>query len=85
MRLPPLPSLASVAVLVIVVVALLSGGGGGDGSADGDAPAGPVRAPVVRGVDGDTIVVRLDGAEEDVRFIGVDTPESVKPDTPVQC
>ncbi len=85
MRLPPLPSLASVAVLVIIVVALLSGGGGGDGSADGDAPAGPVRAPVVRGVDGDTIVVRLDGADEDVRFIGVDTPESVKPDTPVQC
>jgi len=83
MRLPPLPSLASVAVLVIVVVALLAGGGG-DESAD-EAPSGPVRAPVVRGVDGDTIVVRVDGEEEDVRFIGVDTPESVKPDTPVQC
>jgi micrococcal nuclease len=42
-------------------------------------------ATVVRAVDGDTIEVRIDGTEEDVRYIGVDTPESVKPDTPVQC
>jgi micrococcal nuclease len=42
-------------------------------------------AYVTRVVDGDTIEVRLDGAEEDVRYIGVDTPETVKPDTPVQC
>jgi micrococcal nuclease len=36
-------------------------------------------------VDGDTIEVRLDGRDEYVRLIGVDTPETVKPDTPVQC
>ena len=36
-------------------------------------------------VDGDTIRVRLDGRTERVRYIGVDTPESVKPGTPVQC
>lgn len=42
-------------------------------------------AYVVRAVDGDTIEVRLDGRLEDVRYIGVDTPETVKPDTPVQC
>jgi micrococcal nuclease len=42
-------------------------------------------AYVSRVVDGDTVEVRLDGAEEDVRYIGVDTPETVKPDTPVQC
>jgi micrococcal nuclease len=36
-------------------------------------------------VDGDTIEVRIGGQEEDVRLIGVDTPETVKPDTPVQC
>lgn len=42
-------------------------------------------AYVTRAVDGDTIEVRLDGAAEDVRYIGVDTPETVKPDTPVQC
>jgi micrococcal nuclease len=40
---------------------------------------------VVRVVDGDTIVARVDGRDEYVRYIGVDTPETVKPDTPVQC
>lgn len=47
----------------------------------------PASAPafVTRVVDGDTIEVRLDGRREDVRYIGVDTPETVKPDTPVQC
>lgn len=49
--------------------------------------AGPAAASVrvSRVVDGDTIEVRLDGRSEDVRLIGVDTPETVKPDTPVQC
>jgi micrococcal nuclease len=42
-------------------------------------------AIVTRVVDGDTIEVRLDGEVEDVRYIGVDTPETVKPGTPVQC
>jgi micrococcal nuclease len=36
-------------------------------------------------VDGDTIVVLMDGKKETVRFIGVDTPETHKPNTPVQC
>jgi micrococcal nuclease len=42
-------------------------------------------ALVTRVVDGDTIEVRIGGRSEDVRLIGVDTPETVKPDTPVQC
>jgi micrococcal nuclease len=46
-------------------------------------PAGQAR--VVRVVDGDTIVVRIDGHNEDVRLIGVDTPEEKKPNTPVEC
>lgn len=36
---------------------------------------------VVRVVDGDTIVVNYNGTEEKVRLIGVDTPESVHPDS----
>ncbi|HKR81971.1 MAG TPA: thermonuclease family protein [Candidatus Saccharimonadales bacterium] len=36
-------------------------------------------------VDGDTIAVTMDGKVEKVRFIGVDTPETHKPNTPVQC
>ncbi|MCW2994474.1 MAG: thermonuclease family protein [Conexibacter sp.] len=56
---------------------------------DGDAaPAGARIARVVRVVDGDTLLVALGGAggaRERVRLIGIDTPETVKPDTPVQC
>ncbi len=47
-------------------------------------PAG-AHAHVTRAVDGDTIEARIDGRLEDVRYIGVDTPETVKPGTPVQC
>jgi micrococcal nuclease len=49
------------------------------------APA-VLHGRVLRAVDGDTLEVRLrGGAVETVRLIGVDTPETVKPDTPVQC
>jgi micrococcal nuclease len=44
-----------------------------------------VRGEVTRIVDGDTIHVDLGGTDETVRYIGIDTPESVKPGTPVQC
>jgi micrococcal nuclease len=47
--------------------------------------AGGASARVTRVVDGDTIEVRLEGREEKVRLIGIDTPESVEPGTPVQC
>ncbi len=39
---------------------------------------------VVKVVDGDTIKVTIDGKEENVRLIGVDTPETVHPSKPVQ-
>ncbi|MBX4197323.1 thermonuclease family protein [Candidatus Saccharibacteria bacterium] len=38
-----------------------------------------------RYVDGDTIDVNMNGSVETIRFIGVDTPETHKPNTPVQC
>ena len=41
---------------------------------------------VVRVVDGDTILVRGPGGRtEDVRLIGIDTPETVDPRRPVGC
>jgi micrococcal nuclease len=43
-------------------------------------------AVVTRVVDGDTVKVRMPGGATDtVRYIGMDTPESVKPGVPVQC
>jgi micrococcal nuclease len=51
----------------------------------GETPPRSAAAYVLRAVDGDTIEVRVDGRREDVRYIGIDTPETVKPGTPVQC
>ena len=70
---------------MLVAAALLGGGAAlvGDSSPgeEGDA----TRARVLRVVDGDTILVRMDGRRERVRYIGIDTPESVAPDQPVEC
>jgi micrococcal nuclease len=44
-----------------------------------------VNAVVVRVVDGDTVVMKVATKEERVRLIGIDTPETVDPDRPVQC
>ncbi|HEU4402072.1 MAG TPA: thermonuclease family protein [Candidatus Polarisedimenticolia bacterium] len=45
---------------------------------------GEERGLVLRTVDGDTLVVRIDGRAEKVRLIGVNAPESVDPRRPVQ-
>jgi micrococcal nuclease len=42
-------------------------------------------AVVVRVVDGDTIIASVGGDEQRVRFIGMDTPESVHPQRAVEC
>ena len=41
-------------------------------------------ATVVRVVDGDTLVIDRGQGDERLRYIGIDAPESVKPDTPVE-
>ncbi|HEU4906814.1 MAG TPA: thermonuclease family protein [Solirubrobacterales bacterium] len=54
---------------------------------EGELEEGPgsVTTVVARVVDGDTVEAVVDGELEDVRLIGVDTPETVKPGEPVQC
>jgi micrococcal nuclease len=46
---------------------------------------GLTPARVTRVVDGDTIRVEIGGEEFRVRYIGIDTPETVDPRRPVQC
>jgi Micrococcal nuclease (thermonuclease) homologs len=75
--------IGSVVLLVALAAVVLRPWEGGLGR-DGGGPAA-ATAYVTRAVDGDTIEVRIGGEVEDVRYIGVDTPETVKPDTPVQC
>jgi micrococcal nuclease len=43
-----------------------------------------IEALVVRVIDGDTIKVRLEGQVYSVRYIGIDTPETVHPDRPIE-
>lgn len=64
--------------------ALLAEGQQAENSADSDGEEegkqdGPYE--VERVVDGDTLVINIDGVSEKVRLIGVDTPESVHPDS----
>lgn len=42
-------------------------------------------ATVVRVVDGDTLIIDRGNGTERLRLIGVDTPETVQPDTPIEC
>jgi micrococcal nuclease len=75
--------------LPLAAVLALGGGPawlGGTGGPPALRPGGRASARLERVIDGDTIVVRLaGGAREHVRYIGMDTPETVKPNTPVQC
>ena len=92
-RRPP-RSLALVAVLIVVAIAVLvaprllgaeGGGGAGGAAVPASVPEGAEPATVERVVDGDTVVVDLDGTRERLRLIGVDTPETVAPGRPVDC
>lgn len=47
------------------------------------APTGYYR--VIDVADGDTFTVTMAGREQEVRLVGVDTPETHHPDKPVQC
>ena len=40
---------------------------------------------IVKVIDGDTVDVSMSGRTERVRLIGIDTPETKKPNTPIQC
>jgi micrococcal nuclease len=42
-------------------------------------------AQVVRPVDGDTLVAHAEGRTFYVRLLGIDTPETHRPGTPVEC
>ncbi len=66
-----------------VAATLLAAACSGASAPHGSAAAG--IATVTHPVDGDTIEVRIGGAIERVRLIGIDTPESVARDRPVEC
>jgi micrococcal nuclease len=42
-------------------------------------------ATIISVVDGDTIVLKVQNQTETVRLIGIDTPETVHPNKPIEC
>lgn len=76
------------------VLALLAAAGyaAADRGAPADAADGDLcalgsceAATVARVVDGDTLDVDAEGQTRRVRVLGIDTPETKKPDAPVEC
>jgi micrococcal nuclease len=71
-----------VLVVLVVVLGLATACRGRSSRPDGPADHGVVTHLV----DGDTLDVRLAGGSvERVRLVGIDTPETVAPDRPVEC
>lgn len=70
---------------ILVLIAGCSTATANPSPVTGFAPLGTTETVrVVRVVDGDTIVIDRGGGNERVRYLGIDTPESVKPNTPVE-
>jgi micrococcal nuclease len=75
-----------ISLFILALTIFISGFIGIDSTQDSvNLPAMPGYYRVVSVSDGDTIVVNMDGREEKVRLIGVDTPETVKPNSPQEC
>ncbi len=71
-------------LLTFLLLAIAAGAAAAAAGRDRSAAPPPETVTVVKVFDGDTIVVLRGGREVTVRLIGVDTPETERPKTPVQ-
>lgn len=74
-----------VTILVVTLIVLSQQQGWLGNAPEAMVTTQPGLYSVSRFVDGDTITVNMNGKAEKIRMIGVDTPETHKPNTPVQC
>jgi micrococcal nuclease len=86
----PRLAVTSAAPLLLLLAGLAIAGCANEAEVDESSPTPYVRpgltpATVKRIVDGDTIRVEIGGEEFRVRYIGIDSPETVDPRRPVQC
>ena len=70
--------IASTVAAVVIAIAGFTGYTATNAQQSSNSTLEP--ASIVRVVDGDTFVASVNGTEEKIRLIGVDTPESVHPD-----
>ena len=71
-------------LILLAVAAVAAYFFGGQGFFEQQDDSGFIVGTVTRVVDGDTAVIMVDGQERRVRLLGVDTPETVHPNKPVQ-
>ncbi|GAA1185212.1 thermonuclease family protein [Nesterenkonia xinjiangensis] len=69
-------------ILIGAVISWLQGLGAEEPQ---ERPEGAEAGTLVRVIDGDTLIVELDGQDERIRLLNIDTPESVHPTEPVEC
>ena len=83
----PVPRPFRFALALLCAAVLLAGCGDARLFPEGSPASGEeIRATISRVVDGDTVDVQLEtGAVEQVRVIGINTPETVGPRRPVEC
>ncbi len=72
-------------LLLVLAVAIMQSRGMLDKPENGAMTSQPGLYAINHYIDGDTISVNINGGKQEVRFIGIDTPETHKPNTPVQC
>jgi len=77
--------IGSLMLLALVALVVFTDRGGSPERRTTSEGEPALRADVTRVIDGDTIEVSIDGQADEVRYIGIDTPETVKPGTPVEC
>ena len=70
---------------VVTALILLAGCATANQTAQGGAASSRESARVLSVTDGDTIKVEVGGRQQDLRAIGMDTPELRDPRKPVQC
>ena len=84
-RLRRIHGIGLVGLLLIIAIALIQNHGWLNKPEKGVMTTQPGLYAINHYVDGDTISVDMNGQAQEVRFIGIDTPETHKPNTPVQC
>ena len=70
--------------IILLIIAAIGLYFGGQGIIEQQDDSGFIVGTVTRVVDGDTAEITVDGVKRRVRFLGVDTPETVHPNKPVQ-